>query len=165
MRSYVVFSSMGPDRPGLARQIAEFFTARGINIERSRGCVLGGEFGMVILTRAAPTISRDSSRTWTACARRPALTSTSGRPRRRFTGRSLRPSPTSSLPPPSTVRGSSIRSARPCMAEASTSMISPPMWTTTPVTGANVFQMVCYFSLPPAVKILDLKKRPQPHRR
>ena len=26
-----------------------------------------------------------------------------------------------------------------------------------PVTGANVFQMVCYFSLPPAVKILDLK--------
>ena len=26
-----------------------------------------------------------------------------------------------------------------------------------PVTGANVFQMVCFFSLPPAVKILDLK--------
>ena len=26
-----------------------------------------------------------------------------------------------------------------------------------PVTGANVFQMVCYFSLPPAVKIIDLK--------
>ena len=45
MRSYVVFSSMGPDRPGLAREIAEFFTARGINIERSRGCVLGNEFG------------------------------------------------------------------------------------------------------------------------
>ena len=50
MRSYVVFSSMGPDRPGLAREIAEFFTARGINIERSRGCVLGNEFGMIILT-------------------------------------------------------------------------------------------------------------------
>lgn len=30
---------MGPDRPGLAKEIAEFFTARGINIERSRGCV------------------------------------------------------------------------------------------------------------------------------
>ena len=26
-----------------------------------------------------------------------------------------------------------------------------------PLTGANVFQMVCYFSLPPAVKILELK--------
>ena len=25
------------------------------------------------------------------------------------------------------------------------------------VTAANVFQMVCYFSLPPAVKIIDLK--------
>ena len=50
MRSYVVISSMGPDRPGLAREIAEFFTARGINIERSRGCVLGNEFGMIILT-------------------------------------------------------------------------------------------------------------------
>src|SRR5512136_2989914 len=50
MRSYVVFSFMGPDRPGLVRQIAEFFSARGINIERSRGCVLGGEFGMTILT-------------------------------------------------------------------------------------------------------------------
>ncbi|MGZ3595395.1 MAG: ACT domain-containing protein, partial [Syntrophales bacterium] len=50
MRSYVVFSSMGPDRPGLVREIAEFFSARGINIERSRGCVLGNEFGMVILT-------------------------------------------------------------------------------------------------------------------
>ncbi len=50
MRSYVVFSSMGPDRPGLAKEISEFFTARGINIERSRGCVLGNEFGMIILT-------------------------------------------------------------------------------------------------------------------
>jgi glycine cleavage system transcriptional repressor len=26
-----------------------------------------------------------------------------------------------------------------------------------PATGANVFQMFCYFSLPPAVKIIDLK--------
>jgi glycine cleavage system transcriptional repressor len=26
-----------------------------------------------------------------------------------------------------------------------------------PVTGANTFQMVCYFSLPPAIKIIDLK--------
>ena len=50
MRSYIVISSMGPDRPGLAKDIAEFFTARGINIERSRGCVLGNEFGMIILT-------------------------------------------------------------------------------------------------------------------
>jgi len=36
--------------PVLAKEIAEFFTARGINIERSRGCVLGNEFGMIILT-------------------------------------------------------------------------------------------------------------------
>ena len=50
MRSYVVFSTMGQDRPGLVKEIAEFFTARGINIERSRGCVLGNEFGMIILT-------------------------------------------------------------------------------------------------------------------
>ncbi|MEQ8254199.1 MAG: ACT domain-containing protein, partial [Smithellaceae bacterium] len=50
MKSYVVISSMGPDRSGLAKEIAEFFTARGINIERSRGCVLGNEFGMIILT-------------------------------------------------------------------------------------------------------------------
>jgi len=50
MRSYVVISSMGPDRPGLAKEIAEFFTARGINIERSPRCVLGNEFGMIILT-------------------------------------------------------------------------------------------------------------------
>jgi len=50
MRSFVVFSAMGEDRPGLAREIAEFFTARGINIERFRGCVLGNEFGMIILT-------------------------------------------------------------------------------------------------------------------
>ena len=26
-----------------------------------------------------------------------------------------------------------------------------------PTTGANVFHMVCYFSLPPSVKIIDLK--------
>ena len=52
MRSYVVFSTMGQDRPGLVKEIAEFFTARGINVERSRGCVLGNEFGMIILTSA-----------------------------------------------------------------------------------------------------------------
>ncbi len=50
MRSFLAFSSMGPDKPGLADDIAAFFTARGINIERSRGCVLGNEFGMIILT-------------------------------------------------------------------------------------------------------------------
>ena len=42
MRSYVVFSSMGPDRAGLAKEISEFFTARGLN-ERAR------KFRMLIL--------------------------------------------------------------------------------------------------------------------
>ncbi|MBP1711015.1 MAG: act protein [Deltaproteobacteria bacterium] len=92
MRSYVVISTMGSDRPGLAKEIAEFFTARGINIERSRGCVLGNEFGMIILQ----------------------------------------------------LRGVSIE-------DIATNVDNNPF------TGANVFHMVCYFSLPPAVKIIDLK--------
>lgn len=50
MQSYLVFSAMGPDRPGLVEDIASFFTARGINIERSKMSVLGNEFGMIILT-------------------------------------------------------------------------------------------------------------------
>ncbi len=157
MKSYVVISSMGPDRSGLAKEIAEFFTARGINIERSRGCVLGNEFGMVILTSGkTDDIERlikdlDSLREKTkldiyvrktkAPSHRDVLPSI---PYKLIATAIDRPGIINQICTALQLRGVSID-------DLSTNVDNNA------VTGASVFQMVCYFSLPPAVKILDLK--------
>jgi glycine cleavage system transcriptional repressor len=157
MRSYVVFSSMGPDRPGLARQIAEFFTARGINIERSRGCVLGDEFGMIILTSGnTDDIERlisdlDSLRQKTGLDI--------------YVRKTKAPSHREVLPSiPYKLIATSIDHPgiihQICKALQNKGISIDDISTnvdSNPITGANVFQMVCYFSLPPAVKIIDLK--------
>ena len=157
MRSYVVFSSMGPDRPGLAKEFAEFFTARGINIERARGCVLGGEFGMIILTSGnTDDIERligdlDTLRKKTgldvyvrktkAPSHREVLPSI---PYKLIATAIDRPGIIHQISKTFQQRGISID-------DIATNVDNNP------VTGANVFQMICYFSLPPAVKILELK--------
>jgi glycine cleavage system transcriptional repressor len=157
MRSYVVFSSMGPDRPGLARQIAEFFTARGINIERSRGCVLGGEFGMVILTSGSTADVESLIKDLDSLRERTGL-EINVRKTKAPLNREISPSIPYKLVATAIDRPGIIHQI--CKAlhdkginidDISTNVDSNP------VTGANVFQMVCYFCLPPAVKILDLK--------
>ena len=157
MRSFVVFSCMGPDRPGLAKEISEFFTARGINIERSRGCVLGNEFGMIILTSGlTDDIERfigelDSLRKKTGLDIHVRKTKAP-------THREVMPSIpykllATSLDHPGIVhqickvlftRGSNID-------DMSSNVDSNP------VTGANIFQMTCFFSVPPTVKVIELK--------
>ena len=157
MRSYVVISSMGQDRPGLAKEIAEFFTARGINIERSRGCVLGNEFGMIILTSGkTDDIERlikdlDSLREKTkleinvrktkAPSHRDTLPSI---PYKLIATSIDHPGIIHQICKSLQLRGVNIE-------DISTNVDNNPF------TGANVFHMTCYFSLPPAVKIIDLK--------
>jgi glycine cleavage system transcriptional repressor len=157
MRSYVVFSSMGPDRPGLVRQIGEFFTARGINIERSRGCVLGGEFGMTILTSGSTdNIER-------LIADLDSLREKTGldiyvRKTKAPLQREVSPSIPYKLIATSIDRPGIIHQI--CKALHGRGINIDDISTNVdnnPVTGANIFQMVCFFSLPPAVKILDLK--------
>jgi glycine cleavage system transcriptional repressor len=157
MKSYVVVSTMGPDRPGLAKEISEFFTARGINIERCRGCVLGNEFGMVILTSGK---TQDIERLINDLDRLREKTNLDIHVRKtKAPGhRDVLPSIpyrllAVSLDHPGIIhqickllhlRGVNID-------DISTNVDNNP------ITGANTFQMVCYFSLPPAVKIFDLK--------
>jgi glycine cleavage system transcriptional repressor len=157
MRSYVVISSMGSDRPGLAKEISEFFTARGINIERSRGCVLGNEFGMIILTSGkTDDIERlikdlDSLREKTkldiyvrktkAPSHHEAVPSI---PYKLVATCIDRPGIVHQICKTLQQRGINVD-------DISSNVDHNP------VTGANVFQMVCYFSLPPVVKIIDLK--------
>lgn len=157
MRSYVVFSSMGPDRPGLARQIAEFFTARGINIERSRGCVLGDEFGMIILTSGnTEDIERlikdlDSLRKKTGLDIHIRKTKAPSH-------REVLPSIPYKLIATAIDRPGIIHQI--CKALQNRGINIDDISTNVdhnPITGANVFQMCCFFSLPPAVKIIDLK--------
>ena len=157
MRSYVVFSSMGPDRPGLVREIAEFFSARGINIERSRGCVLGNEFGMVILTSGnnedieALINDLDSLREKTGL-------DIYVRKTKAPTHREVLPSIPYKLIAISIDRPGIIHQICKVLHERKINIedISTSVDHDL-VTAANVFQMVCYFSLPPAVKIIDLK--------
>jgi glycine cleavage system transcriptional repressor len=157
MRSYVVFSSMGPDRPGLAKQIADFFTARGINIERSRGCVLGNEFGMVILTSGnTDDIERfisdlDSLRQNTGLDIYVRKTKAPSH-------REALPSIPYKLIATSIDHPGIIHQICKCLQQRGINIddISTNVDDNL-ITGASVFQMTCYFSLPPAVKIIDLK--------
>jgi glycine cleavage system transcriptional repressor len=157
MRTYVVFSFMGPDRPGLAREIAEFFAARGINIERSRGCVLGNEYGMIILTSGgSDNIERLID----------ALDSL-----REKTGLDIHIRKTKAplhreAPPSILYKLVAICIDRPGIVHQICKVLHDRKINIEDIstnvdhdlaTNASVFQMVCYFSLPPAVKIIDLK--------
>jgi glycine cleavage system transcriptional repressor len=148
---------MGPDRPGLAREIAEFFTARGINIERSRGCVLGNEFGMIILTSGnTDDIERfiqelDNLRQKTGLDIHVRKTKAPSH-------REVLPSIPYKLIATSIDHPGIIHQI--CKALHQRGINIEDISTNVDnniVTGANVFQMICNFSLPPAVKIFDLK--------
>ncbi|MDQ5988591.1 MAG: hypothetical protein CSYNP_04352 [Syntrophus sp. SKADARSKE-3] len=157
MRSYVVFSSMGPDRPGLAREIAEFFTARGVNIERSRGCVLGNEFGMIILT-AGKTDDIERFIQELDILRQKTGLEIHVRKTKAPSHREVLPSIPYKLIATSIDHPGIIHQI--CKALHQRGINIEDISTNVDnniVTGANVFQMICYFSLPPAVKIMDLK--------
>ena len=157
MRSYVVISTMGQDRSGLAMEISEFFTSRGINIERSRGCVLGNEFGMIILTSGnTEDIERLISdldslgektkldihvRKTKAPGHRDVLPSI---PYKLIATSIDHPGIVHQICKTLQLRGVNID-------DLSTNVDNNPY------TGANMFQMICYFSIPPSVKIIDLK--------
>lgn len=158
MRSFVVFSAMGPDRPGLAREIAEFFTARGINIERFRGCVLGGEFGMIILSsgktedidRLMEDLGELRQRTnleiHVRKTKAPAHHETKPGIPYRLTATALdRPGIIHQICRVLQDRGINID-------DISTNVDHNFL------TGAAVFQMVCSFCLPPGVKVVELKR-------
>jgi glycine cleavage system transcriptional repressor len=157
MRSYVVFSSMGPDRPGLAREIAEFFTARGINIERSRGCVLGNEFGMIILT-SGNTDDIERFIPELDILRQKTGLEIHVRKTKAPSHREVQPSIPYRLVATSIDHPGIIHQI--CKALHQRGINIEDISTNVDnniVTGANVFQMICNFSLPPGVKIIDLK--------
>jgi len=157
MRSYVVFSFMGPDRPGLARQITEFFTARGINIERSRGCVLGGEFGMIILTSGSTNDIERLIKDLDSLREKTGLDIHVWKTKAPL-HREVPPSIPYKLIATAIDRPGILHQI--CKALHGRGINIDDISTNVdnnPVSGVNVFQMVCYFSLPPAVKVLDLK--------
>lgn len=48
-RRYVVFTAVGPDRPGLVNELSSLIRTAGANLEDSRMAVLGGEFAIILL--------------------------------------------------------------------------------------------------------------------
>ena len=55
MKQHLVFSLLGPDRPGLVDRVAESLSRFQANLEDSRMAVLGGEFAMMFLCSVDPT--------------------------------------------------------------------------------------------------------------
>jgi glycine cleavage system transcriptional repressor len=157
MKSYVVVSSMGPDRPGLANEIAEFFTARGINIERSRGCVLGNEFGMIILTSGRTddierlVVEMDSLRQKTGLEIHVRKTKAPSH-REALPGIPYKLVATAIDHPGIVHQICKVLCARKISLDDLSSSVDQ-----NEVTGARIFHMICYFSLEPSVKIVDLK--------
>ena len=157
MRSYVVFSSMGQDRPGLVKEIAEFFTARGINIERSRGCVLGNEFGMIILTSGKTDDIKDFIGELDSLRKKTGL-DINVHETKAPSHREVQPSIPYKLVATSMDRPGIVHQVCKVLYEKGINIddISTNV-DNNPVTGASVFEMRCYFSLPATVKIMDLK--------
>jgi glycine cleavage system transcriptional repressor len=148
---------MGPDRPGLAKEIAEFFTARGINIERFRGCVLGNEFGMILLTSGKTDDIEGLINDLDTLREKTGL-EIYVRKTKAPTHREVLPSIPYKLTATSIDHPGIIHQI--CKALQQRGINIDDISTNVdhnPITGANVFQMVCYFCLPPAVKIIDLK--------
>jgi glycine cleavage system transcriptional repressor len=48
-KTYLVLTAIGPDRPGLVRELAGAIHAAGANLEDSRMAILGGEFALLLL--------------------------------------------------------------------------------------------------------------------
>jgi glycine cleavage system transcriptional repressor len=53
-RGYMVFTAVGPDRPGLVNEISSAIHAGGANLEDSRMAILGGEFALILLLSGTP---------------------------------------------------------------------------------------------------------------
>lgn len=49
MKSYLIITAVGPDRPGIVDEVSAYLFERGLNIESSRMAVLGGEFALILL--------------------------------------------------------------------------------------------------------------------
>ncbi len=49
MRSQLLITSIGEDRPGIVAHITEVFVAHGANLEESRMAILGGDFAAIML--------------------------------------------------------------------------------------------------------------------
>ena len=56
-RHYVVFTAVGPDRPGLVNEISSLLHSAGANLEDSRMAILGGEFALILLLSASSEAS------------------------------------------------------------------------------------------------------------
>ncbi|HEY9715528.1 MAG TPA: ACT domain-containing protein [Chroococcales cyanobacterium] len=50
MRSQLLVTAVGEDRPGIVARLSEVFVKHGANVEESRMSILGGEFAAIILT-------------------------------------------------------------------------------------------------------------------
>lgn len=53
MRSQLLITAVGEDRPGIVARLTEVFVAHGANLEESRMAILGGEFAAIMLLSLA----------------------------------------------------------------------------------------------------------------
>ncbi len=58
MRTQILVTSIGEDRPGIVARLTEILVSNGANLEESRMAILGGEFAAIMLVSiAANTVS------------------------------------------------------------------------------------------------------------
>ncbi|MBX9688700.1 MAG: hypothetical protein K2X27_18475 [Candidatus Obscuribacterales bacterium] len=63
MRSQLIVTAIGEDRPGIVARLTEVFVGSGANLEESRMAILGGEFAAIMLvgiaSEAVPALEKD----------------------------------------------------------------------------------------------------------
>lgn len=66
MRSQLLVTSLGEDRPGIVARLTEMFVSNNANLEESRMAILGGEFAAIMLvsiaTQNIPALEKDLAR-------------------------------------------------------------------------------------------------------
>ena len=56
MDRFLVVAALGPDRPGLVKELTDFLADRGANVDDSRMAILGGDFGMMVLVSGTENV-------------------------------------------------------------------------------------------------------------
>lgn len=56
-KTYLVLTAVGPDRPGLVKEISTELNRAGANLEDSRMAILGGEFAVLMLVSGAGDVA------------------------------------------------------------------------------------------------------------
>ena len=155
-KQQLVITAVGPDRVGLVETITQFLLKEGCNIEDSKMAVFAGEFTIILLVSGEEAALERVSRSFEPLTVHTGLTFYSKRPAARIRSESALPCKlmASCLDHPGVVNQLSAALSR--IGVNIESMETKTQ--TAPMSGAPIFQMEAFLSVPAQVNLHGLRQ-------